>query len=261
MIDGPREGVGSTLGDHFTTANLPGGTVMPLHSTDLSACGQSQTKIFIYALIDPFTDEYRYVGKTDNPPERLKNHCNDKKRCYRTNWIQSLIKRGKKPRMVILQVVPPWASWQDCERMWIDHGVWNFWPLTNSTSGGDGTSGMDAACREKISKAMKGRKLSPEHRAIAVANLKPGRTWDEDERRRKSIAMTGRSVGTETRRKISASKRKLNDDQLSEIEAMLASGKSQSLVARTFGVSQSTISGIVNRRKKYLQATTEGGGQ
>ena len=44
---------------------------------------------YIYILIDPFTNQIRYVGKANNPKERYKNHknrCRDKN-THKRNWI------------------------------------------------------------------------------------------------------------------------------------------------------------------------------
>jgi hypothetical protein len=61
--------------------------------------------VYIYALVDPESEEVRYVGKSVNPKERLYNHIG---KCYKeqtrkANWIYSLRKNGQKPRMKILK--------------------------------------------------------------------------------------------------------------------------------------------------------------
>ena len=64
---------------------------------------------FIYALLDPITREIRYIGKSDYPRERLRDHvcdskCN-KENNRKANWIRSLLKQGLKPEMEIIDEV------------------------------------------------------------------------------------------------------------------------------------------------------------
>lgn len=61
----------------------------------------------IYALIDPRNDQVRYVGRTSNPEERFKNHCNPlhNTTSSKREWIDELIKIGTKPIMLGLEVV------------------------------------------------------------------------------------------------------------------------------------------------------------
>ena len=47
--------------------------------------------VFIYELIDPKTNETRYVGKSVDPQGRLnKGHLGDNKTSHKRNWIKSL---------------------------------------------------------------------------------------------------------------------------------------------------------------------------
>ena len=47
---------------------------------------------FIYILIDPITNQVRYVGKTNNISQRYKAHLNRarKHQIHKANWIKSL---------------------------------------------------------------------------------------------------------------------------------------------------------------------------
>lgn len=69
----------------------------------------------IYVLIDPFTKEVRYVGKANNPAERLKGHIRDSGRHMRPvcRWVASLLKMGAAPIMEIL--FEGVENWQDVE--------------------------------------------------------------------------------------------------------------------------------------------------
>ena len=55
-------------------------------------------KYTIYKLIDPNTNEIRYIGLTFNDlKQRLRSHCGDKSKTHKSNWIQSLRNRGFSP--------------------------------------------------------------------------------------------------------------------------------------------------------------------
>jgi hypothetical protein len=95
--------------------------------------------IYIYTLSDPRNNLVRYVGKTNNPNMRLKNHLNRRhnERTHKRNWIDSLKKNNLKPLFEIIDEVPinEWKFW---EKFWIQMMiVWGF-DLVNHTSGGDG---------------------------------------------------------------------------------------------------------------------------
>lgn len=94
---------------------------------------------FIYSLSDPRTNQIRYVGKTNNPKERLVNHCNPARYrpTYKFNWIKELRGLGLKPILEVIDEVPldDWKFW---EKFWIQLvKSWGFL-LVNHTNGGDG---------------------------------------------------------------------------------------------------------------------------
>lgn len=105
---------------------------------------------YIYGLIDPVTEQVRYVGKSQRPRERLANHLNERKPCHRTNWLQSLKRQGLRPKLVILAEVYPIAPWQPAEQAWIQYAREQGWPLTNSTDGGDGVPGLSGESKERM---------------------------------------------------------------------------------------------------------------
>lgn len=94
---------------------------------------------YIYALLDPVTDLIRYVGKTNNPKQRLKNHCNSARyrNTHKFNWIKQLRKQKLKPNLIILDEVllKDWKFW---EQYWISQcKTWGF-NLVNYHKGGQG---------------------------------------------------------------------------------------------------------------------------
>ncbi|KKL54801.1 hypothetical protein LCGC14_2261760, partial [marine sediment metagenome] len=131
--------------------------------------------IYIYALIDPFTKEIRYIGKSIKPKERLINQCNEYSPTWRTNWIQSIFKQGKRPEMSILQALEDNEDWQDAERKWIKKGREMGWRLTNCTDGGDGLVNPSEEVRQKIIKTWIGRKHSEKTKKL-IGEKSKGRT-------------------------------------------------------------------------------------
>lgn len=140
----------------------------------------------IYALIDPETEEIRYVGKTVAKIEyRLSAHiCEAKKgksKSHKNSWIIHLLNKGLKPKVKLITETED--NWIELEKYYIS----SFNNLTNHSIGGDAgglgvvqsqetidkrmkvirekiASGeIDYSLRaEKISKTNKGKKLKPE---------------------------------------------------------------------------------------------------
>lgn len=72
---------------------------------------------FIYALAEPGSDDYRYVGASRQPKRRLHYHCTQSNRCPRLqSWLSGLRARGLAPRLVILREVAASEFWRDAER-------------------------------------------------------------------------------------------------------------------------------------------------
>lgn len=98
----------------------------------------------IYTLSDPDTKEIRYVGKTvKSLKSRLSNHIYTSKKFnnYRCNWIQSILNRGKKPLIDVIDSCL-WEESQELETYWIaQFKAWNF-NLVNATNGGEGNLGI-----------------------------------------------------------------------------------------------------------------------
>lgn len=95
----------------------------------------------IYILIDPISNEIRYVGKANNIKQRLDNHKN---RCRDTNthkrhWINKLRLNGLYPELEVVDkvLVSEWHYW---EKFWISYYKSIGCKLTNVTHGGDGLS-------------------------------------------------------------------------------------------------------------------------
>lgn len=172
----------------------------------------------IYVLIDPRTNEVRYVGKTVNPVRRLWSHINDKTVCHRTNWIKSLLGLGLKPKMSIIESMDSSddSLWQERERYWVEYYS-KTCRLTNLDSGGVSGKIASAETRAKLSAAFKGRPKSPEHVAkVASAHRgrkcspesiarmsKPRINWSAESRSRFGAARKGKKLSAGTKMKMS----------------------------------------------------------
>lgn len=63
------------------------------------------SKSYIYCLIDPFTNQVRYIGQTVEPEVRLKSHvwyAKNKRRHRKDMWIWSVLQKGGYPIMDLL---------------------------------------------------------------------------------------------------------------------------------------------------------------
>ena len=92
-------------------------------------------KVYIYALKDPLTKEIRYVGKTVNMKNRLRNHIYKAKKgkTHRDNWIKKLLSQNLLPEKVLIVVCCEF-NWAEKERYWISQ----YDNLTNHALGGEG---------------------------------------------------------------------------------------------------------------------------
>lgn len=181
--------------------------------------GTPSKEVFIYTLSHPETNEVRYVGKTiKSLNARLRRHISDSERedNYRTKWIRSLIKRGLKPKIEILECCLE-ENWQECEKYWIMMLRFLGVRLINATDGGDGMSGHlhNEETKAKISRSRIGmvfseetkRKLSLSHigkRHTIEAKKKIGisskaRGFSEKCMQRARIARTGQKVSEKTK--------------------------------------------------------------
>lgn len=125
----------------------------------------------IYVLIDPITDEIRYVGKANNVGQRYKAHLNRarKHQTHKKNWLAQLKKEGLKPIIEVIDVVPidDWKYW---ERYWISQmKQWGF-NLVNYTNGGDGCTFGNQTSFKKGHKSWLGKNHSEETKKLISEN-------------------------------------------------------------------------------------------
>lgn len=208
--------------------------------------------IFIYGLADPFTGDIRYIGKSIRPKERLRDHCNDRSVCHRTNWIQSVLAQGDRPHLVILEELPDGANWQAVERKWIAYARRSHWSLTNSTDGGDGVVNLCAESKAKMLRTWTGRKHRPES-LIKIGAASRGRKKSDASKQVMREKMTGRAITWTD--KLSKSVRKLTDEQIQDIRSALDAGVKNKDLAQKYGVHRTTITNI---KMGYFYSDVEG---
>jgi len=128
--------------------------------------GQGET--YIYCLIH--NNDVKYIGKSDNPNQRFKEHLRKSKynKTYKDNWLTKLIKSSQIPELLILDIVPfvNFGFWED---FYIDLFKSFGFKLTNTAPGGRGGNFGDVV-NKKISEKLKGRIINDEWRN----NIKKG---------------------------------------------------------------------------------------
>ena len=95
---------------------------------------------YIYGLKDPRDGELYYIGKSNHPAFRLRQHLEDNTNAGKIGWLRDLQSSNLKPELVILETVKC-KQWQAAERRWIALGRDSGWPLVNIRNGGDGLTG------------------------------------------------------------------------------------------------------------------------
>lgn len=138
--------------------------------------------IFIYALEDEFGN-IRYVGKTTRPKQRFQFHCYTNGRSHKDNWIKSLLDKGLKPTMSILDELECVLDeeWHELEKFWIAYLRFLGCDLTNLENGGQGAGRISEQTRSKMSAKRKGKKwfpMPPETKAKLIASHL-GKPWSE----------------------------------------------------------------------------------
>ena len=205
-----------------------------------------EIKNYIYGLIDPKTNQVRYVGKTNNPEQRLFDHTrhSKKKRTYKDKWICSLIEIGLKPIIAILE---------ECGDDWAEremHHISLYENLTNLTKGGEGLCGHIFTDEHK-------KNISKNHKDVFGENNPMfGKTHSDSVKLKLKNINLGKKMSEESKNKMSE-KRKGEDNgksKLTEQEVLnirdlyFIYGESQKNLATKFKVQDACIFKIVTRR-------------
>lgn len=125
----------------------------------------------IYALVDPRSNEVRYVGWTTNTLYvRLRRHICDsvRKRCtYKDRWVASLIDIGVRPLIEVLETGSG-KGHGEAEKRWISYFKNSGAKLTNHTDGGDGAPNRFTVAERRLVRQKGIASTTPEQRSIAA---------------------------------------------------------------------------------------------
>lgn len=78
--------------------------------------------VYIYALCEPETLSVRYIGQTSNLYSRIQRHkvqCGENQR--KEAWIKAIYDDGKRPTVVVLDMLIDPRAAADAEIKWIEH--------------------------------------------------------------------------------------------------------------------------------------------
>lgn len=167
-------------------------------------------------LIDPLTNETRYIGKSKDIYRRYYQHLhNGSGNCtYLKNWMNTLT---SPPKMEILEICDLTII-NEKEKFWVKFYKENGSRLTNLTDGGEGMYGYvrSEESKQRISNSLMGHEVLPETReklrlaAIeqhktnphtytpeqkkALSEARKGMKFSEEHRKNIGIAVKGRKV-------------------------------------------------------------------
>lgn len=172
-----------------------------------------ENKNYIYGLIDPRTNQIRYVGKTNNLKQRLFDHTrrSKHKNTYKDKWICSLIDIGLKPLMTILE---------ECGDDWAEREIYHislYENLTNLTKGGEGLNGYVFTEEHK-------KNISENHHNVSKENNPMfGRTHSDKVKEASRLRSLGKKASDKAKEKMSEKRKgeKNHKAKLTEKEVIL----------------------------------------
>jgi group I intron endonuclease len=187
-------------------------------------------KYTIYKLIDPNTNQIRYIGLTFNDLKlRLKSHISEPGKSHKIHWIKKLKKQGIRP--IIESIEENISTFEEaCEReiYYIDYFKSLGCDLTNMNSGGNKNKKMSEESRKKMSESQKKRyetfklKLSDEVKII-LSNKSKERFKNPDEKEKLRIS-NKRYEDSKT------TERKLNDILIQDCKSVYQYDKDMNLI-------------------------------
>lgn len=146
-------------------------------------------RFLIYGLVDPRTDEVRYIGRSSSGLNRPKSEASRLKYepGHKSNWIASLQALGLTYGIRVLEESADAASLNGMERYWIAQAKGLGWRLTNMTIGGEGATGAKrtAETRAKLAASKIGKPKSTMTREKVSAGLKAWWTSRTPEQRKR----------------------------------------------------------------------------
>jgi group I intron endonuclease len=150
-----------------------------------------EIKYTIYKLIDPISNEVRYIGLTFNDlKQRLRSHMSDVGKTHKCNWIKKLKSQGLRP---IIESIEENISTYDesCEReiFYIEKFKNEGHQLTNMASGGNKNKKMSEETKKKMSESQiercKNYKRIISEETKIVLSIKAKNRFNSEEEREK----------------------------------------------------------------------------
>ena len=167
-------------------------------------------KYLIYGLVDPFTAELRYIGRSSSGFKRPVRHWKDQESRGHTHcarWVRKVVSGGKLPEIIVIERFEFSDTineeLNEAEIFWISYFRGIGTRLTNMTIGGEGNINPSKETREKISKVHLGRKHTLESRAKMSVALR-GKKFSKERCERMSQRNKGKVLSEDTKKKISA---------------------------------------------------------
>lgn len=136
----------------------------------------TQTRAWsVYALVDPRTNEIRYVGVAGNTRTRLQSHLREAKKnkqTYKARWLRQILSQGMLPLLQVLEAGSG-GGWAESEKRWIAELRAAGTRLSNLTDGGEGVPGL---------------RWTPEQRESLAARVRAYRVAHPEEKARLDAA-------------------------------------------------------------------------
>jgi hypothetical protein len=139
----------------------------------------SVSKYLIYALVDPRSGQWRYIGKSTSGLRRPKAHGRPSSLAeggnrHKDRWIRQLHDLGLSYDIEVLEDFPTSAGLEGAEIEWIAAARAAGVPLTNQTDGGDGLLGRPHSRETRLKMSLSAGGLSEEARQGLIALYQSG---------------------------------------------------------------------------------------
>jgi len=177
---------------------------------------------FIYSLEYPLGN-IRYIGKSDHPKARLKDHIKEAKqrnKSHKDKWLNSL---SELPILNIIEETT-YADWQAREMYWIKFYKGKGFNLVNGTDGGEGSNGF------------------------------LGKTHTIENRKKLAECNKNRIISQETKDKLSgenSGRCKLKDDEVRDVFHMFCDEhKTRREIADKYNINPNYINQLISGRKR-----------
>lgn len=170
---------------------------------------------YIYVLKCPESGDVRYVGKTDHPKARLRQHLSEARlggMNHKCDWIRSLLNRGLRPVLCIDQQVGDDEDWKSREIERVAYYRRIGCDLVNGTNGGDEPGPLSEEGRRVLAERASRQFGTPEGRERQRQKMLALCRSPEWVAARAAAAATVRSTN-EYRQKMSQISRKCWSDQ------------------------------------------------